>query len=300
MSCTNTLAWPITRFVDGFDLQPNTTLTLYEGFCAGSRLRSAPEELGNLMNYRNPVTRFLLRKDFSKRVRTRLFLWHRKIVKDEVADLACLLQQNPPKVIFDVGANVGFMTWQLIRAFPSATVFAFEPDPTPLRVLEQTHGRNPRIRIFPIAAADREGELPFLQRDISCNSSLLEADRLTDVASRNSIQVKAETLDHFCARQSILHIELLKTDTEGADLLVLKGARGLLAAGGVDVVMSEVLFAPTYKGQATFDEIAGYLKNFGFLIYNIYIGRETGIGQACYANVIFIGQHFQQNVSTRR
>jgi hypothetical protein len=110
----------------------------------------------------------------------------------------------------------------------------------------------------------------------------------------NTLQVQACTLDRFCAEHAITHIDLLKTDTEGADLLVLQGAKSMLSQGAIEVVMAEVFFVPTYEGQATFDEIAGFLKTYGFAIFNLYIGRETPGGQACYGNAIFIGPRLQQ------
>ena len=245
-----------------------------------------------MIGYTNPLRRFLLRKDLYKRVKARISARRRKLSKNEVGDLASLFRDSPPATVLDVGANVGFMSWQFAKAFPKATVFALEPDPAPRRILEQTHGTNPRIRIFPVAAADCEGELPFVQRRVSCNSSLLTVDGRADSDAVQSIQVKAATLDQFCCDQAIRHIDLLKTDTEGADLLVLRGAKGLFERNCVDVVMSEVLFVPTFQGQASFDQIAGFLKDFGFLIFNIYIGREEPNGQACYGNAIFIRNGF--------
>jgi FkbM family methyltransferase len=220
----------------------------------------------------------------------------RKLAKNEIADLACLFRESPLTTILDVGANVGFMSWQFAKTFPQATVYALEPDPTPRHVFQKTHGTNPQIRIFPIAAADRDGELAFVQRKVSCNSSLLGIEGQPD-SDAKSTRVKATTLDRFCLDQSIGHINLLKTDTEGADLLVLRGAKRMLGCGCIDVVMSEVLFVPIYEGQATFDEIAGFLKGYGYMIFNVYVGRETPIGQACYANAIFTSSTLRQRLA---
>jgi FkbM family methyltransferase len=208
-----------------------------------------------------------------------------------VRDLACVFRANPPTTILDVGANVGFMSWQLAKTFPQATVFALEPDPAAFHVLQKTHGTNPRIRAFPLAAADRDGELSFVQRGLSNNSSLLAVDGRPDGDALKTIKIEATTLDRFCTDHGIGHIDLLKTDTEGADLIALRGAQGLFARGCIDVVMSEVLFVPTYQGQPTFDEIAGFLKGFGFRIFNIYIAQETRNGQACYGNAVFINRN---------
>ena len=62
------------------------------------------------MSYKNPFTRFLWRKDLIKRIQGRFNSYRRKLTKSELVDLAALFEAKPPQVIFDVGANVGFLT----------------------------------------------------------------------------------------------------------------------------------------------------------------------------------------------
>jgi hypothetical protein len=95
-------------------------------------------------------------------------------------------------------------------------------------------------------------------------------------------------------------VDVLKIDTEGADFRVLQGAQGMLAKGAIDAIMTEVFFVPTYKGQASLDEMAAFLKTFGFRIFNIYIAREASCGQACYGNVIFVAKRLQGTIRTAR
>lgn len=246
--------------------------------------------------YKNPLRRFLFRSDLCKRVKKRLEIYLRRVTKDESSDLARLFGAESPKVILDVGANVGFLSWQYQKLFKEATVYALEPDPVAFQALQATHGGNPRIRSFPLAAADKDGELDFVQRPISCNSSLLGVAVGAGVTTETIIKIRARTIDGFAADQSILHIDLLKVDTEGADLLVLRGAKGMLERGFVDVIMTEILFVPTYAGQASLDEIAGFLKGYGFRVFNLYIGHETQCGQAVYGNAIFIGSRLQKKL----
>lgn len=245
------------------------------------------------MNYTSPLRRFLFRKDLCKRIQARLALCRRRMAKNELSDLGTLFGADHPKVIFDVGANVGFLTWQVAKLFPTALIYAFEPDPVPRQVLQRTLGANPRVRVIPLATADKPGQMTLIQRELSCNSSLLPAAGKSGVAGEHRVVVETSTIDLFCAEQAIPHIGLLKTDTEGADLLVLQGAKTMLAEQRVDVVMSEVFFVPIYDGQPTLDELAGFLRSFGFRLFNIYIAREAQNGQAHYANVVFISERLQ-------
>ena len=54
-----------------------------------------------------------------------------------------------------------------------------------------------------------------------------------------TIEVERTTLTDFCRQRGIGHVNLVKSDTEGHDLSVLRGARELLAAGRVDLLQFE-------------------------------------------------------------
>ena len=250
------------------------------------------------MSYKNPLQRFVFRKDLFRRVQKRLAGYERRLTKDEVSDLARLFEGEEPKTVFDVGANVGFLSWQFLKVFKNAQIYALEPDPVAFGMLQKTHGANPRMRVFRTAAADREAELTFRQRGVSCNSSLCESANGNGKDDGQTIQVRATTLDALCAEESVTHIDLLKTDTEGAELLVLAGAKRMLEEKRIEVVMSEILFVPTYKGQASFDEIARFLAAYDFRIFNVYVGSETSRGQARYGNAIFVGKRLQQKLAS--
>lgn len=53
------------------------------------------------------------------------------------------------------------------------------------------------------------------------------------------VPVELATLDLYCAEASVDHIHIVKCDTEGNDLAVMRGAAGLLAAGRIDVLQFE-------------------------------------------------------------
>ena len=53
-------------------------------------------------------------------------------------------------------------------------------------------------------------------------------------------------------RNSINHIDILKIDVQGAELLVLKGAQGMLEKPAVSIVYTEVYFARYTKDRPTF------------------------------------------------
>src|SRR5437763_1693752 len=68
-----------------------------------------------------------------------------------------LLIDAPEPLIFDVGANVDQSIELFRRAFSSARVFAFEPDPDCFRELAGKYDSE-QIQLFQIALSNSEGE----------------------------------------------------------------------------------------------------------------------------------------------
>jgi hypothetical protein len=86
--------------------------------------------------------------------------------------------------------------------------------------------------------------------------------------------------------QNIPRIDLLKVDTQGYDLQVLKGATKLLAARRIKTVLLEVNFVPMYQRQATFLELHAFISSFGYRLVDFYNQQRsdgyTAWGDACY------------------
>ncbi len=73
-----------------------------------------------------------------------------------------LLGTDTP-LILEIGANNGWDTLRFLRAFPSATVCAFEPDPRALAKFK-AHA-HPRVRLFEMAIGAEDGEAEFHMSD---------------------------------------------------------------------------------------------------------------------------------------
>ena len=125
-------------------------------------------------------------------------------------------------IAYDVGANVGFYTLLASACVGSkGKVFAFEPLPENISLLEQHVRLNHRsnVEIHSFAVSDRSGKLRF-QRGAFC-----ETGRLSD---EGDLEVTAVSLDDFIYGSGNPAPHLVKIDTEGAELQVLRGACRLL------------------------------------------------------------------------
>lgn len=79
-------------------------------------------------------------------------------------------------------------------------------------------------------------------------------------ASNESAEIRA--LDYFCAEQKVNYIDLLKVDTEGLDLEVLKGAEAMLRSHKIPI-LAEVSFDPDNTYHTSFFRLAEYLHDVG-------------------------------------
>jgi FkbM family methyltransferase len=147
----------------------------------------------------------------------------------ELAILSGLARNS--KMIIDVGANIGWYAIQLSRIAGEKTeVFCFEPVPSTNAKLARNvrlNGLEQRIRIFDFGLSDKVETAEFFLPDIS-GSVAASARNLHPEEQVIRLFVRLETLDDVAAREQIKHVDLIKCDVEGAELQVLRGARGVI------------------------------------------------------------------------
>jgi FkbM family methyltransferase len=143
----------------------------------------------------------------------------------ETAFLARTLE--PGMFTLDIGAHIGAHTLVMAkRVGPRGRVFAFEPEQTNHRLLDRNVQRNgfaERVVISQTALLDVERQASLVPEGGSGNWLQLEGG-----GHRATQPVRCTTVDAFVLDQRVLRVDLIKTDTEGAEPLVLKGAEAAL------------------------------------------------------------------------
>jgi len=212
--------------------------------------------------------------------------------KDAFADQKNLCAQAC--VIFDVGANQGQTSKKYRGLFPGAEIHAFEPFPDAYRVLERRYKSDQKIICNQIALGVSQGGRKFHTYEASVTNSLMPfADDVADLVPmatdlKTTIEVGADTLDSYCATHGVDHIDILKMDTQGAELEILRGAQRMLEEQRISLIYSEHIFVPLYEGQAEFYEVAAELAHFGFGIYDFYSFVYADSGQLKWGDAIYL------------
>jgi FkbM family methyltransferase len=214
----------------------------------------------------------------------------RKLGRDPWTDVQILLQGASPRVCFDVGAHQGETAREMAKSFPDAAVYSFEPDPDNFAKLRENVKHLPAVKIFPQALGDQSRRARLLKTQFSQSNSLLPAS--AEVRSEHNKKVgeadiEVTTLDQFCEEQKIGMIDLLKTDCQGYDLRVLRGATQLLSEQRVNVLVCESLFMPEYEGQGWFFEILQFLHTMNYVPVTFGEPMRNAHHEAMWADVVF-------------
>jgi FkbM family methyltransferase len=163
-------------------------------------------------------------------------------VSGESRFLKKLLKGRSGCVVFDVGANVGDYSRKVFQANPQVVVYAFEPHPTTYSVLANNI-RRPNFYPVNAAAGEKQGAASLFDyeaRDGSSHASLYK-DVIENIHKAKSIEYKVKVidLDTFAVGKNIDKIDLLKIDTEGNELSVLKGILHYINSGKIGAIHFE-------------------------------------------------------------
>lgn len=149
-----------------------------------------------------------------------------------------LLQQRlrPGAVLFDIGANVGFLSVVGARLVGSAgLVYAFEPVPANAALVRRNATINhlDQIQVIEIAVGDRSGTAKLVLAEYSGGAALAGVDPPPDAAGE--IEVEVATVDQLVER-GYRPPSFVKIDVEGAELLVLKGMEQVCTRNRPDIL----------------------------------------------------------------
>ncbi len=147
--------------------------------------------------------------------------------------LRCLAPLGP-RVVFDVGANVGHWSALAAATLPGAVIHAFEFVPDTFRQLAQrAAGLGGRVVANPFGLGDRAGEVEVnIVPDDSTLSSVVKLHE----GARRVMSCPIAAGDDYLDQAGIERIDLLKIDVEGAEHLVLTGLARALGAGRIDII----------------------------------------------------------------
>lgn len=175
--------------------------------------------------------------------------------------LRVITQENPIKVIFDIGANQGNWSRYYRKRFPDSEFFLFEADNECAEKLKGDF-----VNVHHCVLSNSEKDVNWYGKPSSTGSSIYK-----EVSSNfqfvKPVTRSAVTLDAISKKWSIPLPDLIKIDTQGSELDILSG--GVETIAQTRFLIVEVPIAAYNEGAPSFVDYVTQISNFGFCVTSL-------------------------------
>jgi FkbM family methyltransferase len=208
--------------------------------------------------------------------------YDRKAYRPELQLCFGWLQGEDSPVVYDIGANDGFLSTHLAQMLAGRTpkIYAFEPTPATFAKLAQSVERlGLNDSVYPVAAAVIDSPRP-VQISYSERNSLLAQIRPLGLNPRSGEKTAAAegvTLDGFSNSSGNLP-KLIKIDAEGSEAAVFRGAQRLLSAPDRPAILFECNSATLAECGDSVATLSNLLPGYDLYYVNDYCGQKIPFG----------------------
>ena len=144
---------------------------------------------------------------------------------------------NDINVLIDVGSHKGEYITNIIKNFKYNKIYSFEPNPKIFSVLNKKLSNKKNIKLNFLGVGDCE-KIEILHQNLESSSTSINKlntsskyfkkkylflNPLNNKSITRPVEIKVITLSSFIKKNEIPNIDLLKIDTEGYELKVIKG-----------------------------------------------------------------------------
>jgi FkbM family methyltransferase len=186
-------------------------------------------------------------------------------------DIQKKLNYSRLDVLFDVGANVGQTRYWFRYYNPQAKIYCFEPVKATFATLQQNGKADQNCVFENLALGDVRGTkvIRLFEANLGVLNSLDDKLMNSDIAAREEC-INVEGIDEYCQAKNIAKVDLLKIDTEGYDINVLKGAERMLADGAIPLIYCETGFQSCNQRNTYFPTLVEFLEARNYYFFGLY------------------------------
>ena len=176
----------------------------------------------------------------------------------------------PVNTVFDVGANIGQTAIKFYDYFDEAKIYSFEPVTSTFEILNGNTRQLDRISAFNVALGEQveQLEINLFESNASVLNSLKKEAMNSDSSKKQVVQVT--TGDIFCKQNNINQIDLLKIDTEGYEINVLKGFLNMMSQSKIKAIYCEVGLNVENNRSTYLVDLINFANAANFKLYGIY------------------------------
>ena len=187
-----------------------------------------------------------------------------------------ILGNKKDLVIFDIGAHNFSDSINMKTRFPSAEVYAFEPDNLNINKYAKS-ALDSGVNVLQVAMSDENGEATFYNSETlngtewSCSGSILKP--VTRNGTKEGLHegllynlegynVKTVTLETFCDHHNITP-DVIHMDVQGAETKVMNG----FGKYRPKIIFAETCEFNTYETNTNLEEFDALMSKLGYVIH---------------------------------
>ena len=183
---------------------------------------------------------------------------------------------KPDDVVVDVGANIGYYTiLAASRICENGKIFAFEPVSSTFFRLKRNVQGIPSVEPCQMACGDEDGFIEIYVSDFRLNGQSGSSRILSPLHDNPNIKEKVPLirLDTFFKGRGDLKIDLIKIDTEGYELKVIKGMENIIHYNKDIKILVEINAKFIHMSGSTPYDFFHYLDAFGLRPWRLVYTR---------------------------
>jgi len=182
-----------------------------------------------------------------------------------------------PKVILDIGANIGVVSLDLAHRFPDAVIHAFEPEPKNFELLLLNVGTFPRIVCHNVALGSENSVVKLYKSTDPTNYGGYSCYPRRGVSSEVASEIRVREVSSYLKKLNIVDIDMIKIDAEGAEWDIISSIEPDLFSKvkWVEGELHGVNDFGVLRRLETMGFDLGYRKNIDSMVGNFIAGRKS-------------------------
>lgn len=192
-----------------------------------------------------------------------------------------------PSTIIDIGAYQGEWTKEVFSIFPKANFLMLEAMPEKLKWLQQIKEINPEQIDFKIQLMGASDSETVVFHELETASSVLSEHFETNA---KCVERKLATLDNTLINTKWQQPSLIKIDTQGYELEILKGATEVLKKA--EVVLLEISLLDIHQNVPLFADVIEFMKQRNLVAYDICSFTRRPLDNALWqTDILFVKEN---------
>jgi FkbM family methyltransferase len=182
-------------------------------------------------------------------------------------DIVSLIERRLPKggVFFDVGANIGLISFSIGGRRADALIRAFEPVPETGQRWLRNRELNPDVHaVLEVVAVGAQDGSVSIARPVDQSGIGWVPGGADEALPHSLMEVPVVALDRYAAHHGFERIDVLKLDVEGYEQFALQGCSRLLEQRRIGCIICELNDPLLERHGTTRQELIAWLESRGY------------------------------------